>query len=126
MSTAVTWCPAAARARAVHPAPAMQKTRLRGLKACSSMPESSYVCPKLSWRNCALKGPCRHGVAAVSGVRSITAILRGNPNKHQESEVLHDHSPRIGNQMPGPNQSAAIHCCKQCGLHDCGLTHPLS
>src|SRR5215469_2669001 len=77
MSTAVTRCPAAARARSVHPAPAMLKTRLRGLKARS------------------------HGVDAAS-VGSIKAILCGNPNKHQKSEVLNDHADRIGNHMPGP------------------------
>jgi hypothetical protein len=56
----------------------MQKTRLRRLKVRS------------------------HGVDAVSDGGSIMAILSGNPNKHQKSEVLNDYADRMGNQMPGP------------------------
>src|ERR1700757_1863530 len=126
MSKAVTSCPAAARVRAVHPAPAMQKTRLRGLNARSSMLESSYVVPNVSPRCRALKGPRRHGVEVASSVCIMKTILRNNPDKHQKCEVLQDHAGGIWNQMPGPNQATRIHGDKQDGLHDRGLPHPAS
>src|SRR5262249_53291927 len=112
MSTAVTRCPAAPKMRAVHPAPAIQNTRLPGAKALSSIAESSYVRPNISCGARVRKTGSCQGVATVStsGVWLIRLpICRGNPRQKQKCEVRKQHARRFGYKPGRKDQTAGIH-----------------